>query len=414
MAMPSAGDLVIYGIDAPEGHVSFIPEVGAHAGPSPEEMHTFIVRPAQVTPAVADQSSGPALRPLHPLSGAVVSARNPLDVLPPEVKARLRERPQPEWVAPMLATLTDERFSREGWLFEPKWDGERCLAFRLGGDLRLFSRNRKRLDAKYPEITAAFQRQARESFIADGEIVTFDNGVTSFAKLQQRMQVEHPSPELFAGFRFGSTCSICSTSSATTPGRSRSGTARKCFASAFDFSGSLRFTEHCEREGEAYYREACRKRVGRRHRERRGERVRLPKDARLAQVQVPAGAGARDRRLHRSAGQRIGFGALLIGYYRGGKLVYAGKVGTGFDDGTLWRLGGRLAQLETAGSPFAGDGLPRRGVHWVKPELVAQIGFTEWTRQQAETSAVSRPARGQEAGRGRAGALSTATYRKEA
>ena len=74
MAMPSAGDLVIYGIDAPEGHVSFIPEVGAHAGPSPEEMHTFIVRPAKVTPAVADQSSGPALRPLHPLSGAVVSA----------------------------------------------------------------------------------------------------------------------------------------------------------------------------------------------------------------------------------------------------------------------------------------------------------------------------------------------------
>ena len=78
-------------------------------------------------------------------------------------------------------------------------------------------------------------------------------------------------------------------------------------------------------------------------------------------------------------GQRIGFGALLVGYYSGGKLVYAGKVGTGFDRDTLQGLGRKLAALETAASPFAGDGLPRRGVHWVKPKLVAQIGFTEWT-----------------------------------
>ena len=63
--------------------------------------------------------------------------RNPLDGLPAEAKARLRKVPQPTWVAPMLATLTDERFSREGWLFEPKWDGERCLAFRHGRDLNL-------------------------------------------------------------------------------------------------------------------------------------------------------------------------------------------------------------------------------------------------------------------------------------
>jgi len=96
----------------------------------------------------------------------------------------------------MLATLTDERFSREGWLFEPKWDGERCLAFRHGRDLNLFSRNHKRLNDKYPEITAAFHLQKADSFIADGEIVTFKNGITSFAKLQQRMQVEHPTADL--------------------------------------------------------------------------------------------------------------------------------------------------------------------------------------------------------------------------
>jgi bifunctional non-homologous end joining protein LigD len=78
-------------------------------------------------------------------------------------------------------------------------------------------------------------------------------------------------------------------------------------------------------------------------------------------------------------GGRSGFGALLLGYYRGGKFVYAGKVGTGFDQDLLRRLGEKLARLETPVSPFAEDGLPRRGVHWVKPKLIAQIGFTEWT-----------------------------------
>src|ERR1700740_1613007 len=122
--------------------------------------------------------------------------RSALDELPPSAKARLYRRAQPPWVAPMLATLTDDRFSREGWLFEPKWDGERCLAFRHGHELNLFSRNRKRLNEKYPEIAAAFDRQKAESFIVDGEIVAFKDGITSFAKLQQRMQVEHPTAEL--------------------------------------------------------------------------------------------------------------------------------------------------------------------------------------------------------------------------
>ncbi|MEA2813549.1 MAG: hypothetical protein QOI93_1246, partial [Rhodospirillaceae bacterium] len=76
--------------------------------------------------------------------------RNPLELLPSRTKARLVKRTQPKWVAPMLATLTDARFSREGWLFEPKWDGERCLVFRRERDLSLFSRNRIRLDEKYP------------------------------------------------------------------------------------------------------------------------------------------------------------------------------------------------------------------------------------------------------------------------
>ena len=308
--------------------------------------------------------------------------RNLLDGLPTEGKARLRRSAQPEWVAPMLATLTNQRFSRERWLFEPKWDGERCLAFCHDGDLRLFSRNRKRLDEKYPEITAALQRQERGSFVADGEIVTFkDDGVTSFAKLQQRMQVEHPSAELLrrvpVWLYVFDLLYLDHYDIREVPLRYR----KEVLRNAFEFRDSLRFTEHCEREGEAYYQAAC----GRGWEgviAKNGDSVYVSRRTRdwlkfkCKQEQEFVIGGYTDPR-----GERIGFGALLVGYYSGGKLISAGKVGTGFDDDTLQHLGRQLAQLETATSPFAGDGLPRRGVHWVKPQLVAQIGFTEWTPQ---------------------------------
>ena len=96
----------------------------------------------------------------------------------------------------MLATLAHKPFSREGWLFEPKPDGERCLVFRRRDGVDLFSRNLKLLNLKYPELVAAFQLQKTAFFIVDGEIATFERGVTNFVKLQQRMQVERPSVEL--------------------------------------------------------------------------------------------------------------------------------------------------------------------------------------------------------------------------
>lgn len=80
-------------------------------------------------------------------------------------------------------------------------------------------------------------------------------------------------------------------------------------------------------------------------------------------------------------GTRIGFGALLLGYYEGGKLKYAGEVGTGFNQQMLEGLHRRLSRLERAEPPFESDRLPRSGVHWVRPSLVAEIAFTEWTRE---------------------------------
>ena len=305
---------------------------------------------------------------------------SPWNRLPAEVRARLRNRPQPEWISPMLATLTEERFSRQGWLFEPKWDGERCLAFRRGGDLRLFSRNRILLNDKYPEITTALDRQEAASFITDGEIVTFKNGITSFAKLQERMQVAHPSPDLLrrvpVWLYLFDLLYLDRYDTRQLPLRCRKTLLNKAFA----FRGSLRFTDHRDTEGEAYYREACREGweglIA-----KNGDSVYVSRRTRdwlkfkcIKEQEFVVGGYTEPR------GSRIGFGALLLGYYCGSRLVYAGKVGTGFDRAMLQRLRKKLAALTTPISPFDGQRLPRSGVHWVKPKLVAQIAFTEWTR----------------------------------
>jgi DNA ligase D-like protein (predicted ligase) len=308
-----------------------------------------------------------------------MSVRNPLDGLPAEAKARLRTRAPPKWVAPMLATLTDGVCSRQGWLFEPKWDGERCLAFRRGRDLNLFSRNRIRLNARYPEVVEAIYQQQTTSFIADGEIVTFEGEITSFAKLQARMQVEHPSADLIrkvpVWFYFFDLLYLDRYDMREVPLRYR----KEVLRNVFDFQGSLQFTEHRKTEGEDYYRRACQKRwegiiAKNRHSVYVSKRTRDWLKFKCKQEQEFVIGGYTDPR-----GSRSGFGALLLGYYRGGKLVYAGKVGTGFDQDLLRRLGEKLARLKTSVSSFAEDGLPRRGVHWVKPKLIAQIGFTEWT-----------------------------------
>jgi ATP-dependent DNA ligase len=143
----------------------------------------------------------------------------------------------------------------------------------------------------------------------------------------------------------------------------------------FDLRDSLRFTEHCEREGEAHYQAACRRgwegvTAKNGHSEYVSRKTRDWLKFKCRQEQEFVIGGYTEPR-----GSRIGFGALLVGYYRDGKLIYAGKVGTGFDHETLPRQGKKLAQLETATSPFVGAGLPRRGVHWVKPQLVAQNRF---------------------------------------
>ena len=165
---------------------------------------------------------------------------------------------QPGWLEPELATLTADRFSDPAWIFERKFDGERCLAFRDGEQLRLVTRNRQQVTGTYPEITKALRAQDAADFIVDGEVVAFDGDQTSFSRLQRRLGVRDPGPALLAEV----PVYIYLFDVLWADGRDvrpRPLLERKALLrDLLSFRDPLRFTEHRDGDGEAYYTEACR------------------------------------------------------------------------------------------------------------------------------------------------------------
>ena len=288
---------------------------------------------------------------------------------------------QPDWLEPELATLTADRFSDPAWIYERKFDGERCLAFRDGDQLRLMTRNQQQVTGTYPEIAEALRAQRAGDFIVDGEVVAFDRDQTSFSRLQRRLGVRDPAPALRAEV----PVYIYLFDVLWASGRDVRGQPllerKQVLGDLLSFGGPLRFTEHRDTDGEAYYRQACQlgwegiiaKRADAPYRAGRS-RDWLKFKCLNGQEFVIGGYTDPQR-------SRVGFGALLLGYYDGdGQLHYAGKVGTGFDRGTLISLHATLAADERPAPPFEPvRGLPRSGVHWVEPKLVAQVGFSEWT-----------------------------------
>ena len=287
---------------------------------------------------------------------------------------------QPDWFDPELATLTRDRFSDPAWIYERKLDGERCLTFRDGDELRLMTRNRKIVSSTYPELVEAFMAQEADDFVLDGEVVAFSDGQTRFAQLQQRMQVARPSAELLrtvpVQYYLFDVLWADGTDLRRQPLRDRN----QRLHQLLDFADPLRYTEHRVGDGVEFYAEACQSGwegliAKRANAPYVGGRTKDWLKFKCENNQEFVVGGYTDPR-----GSRIGFGALLLGVYDSdGQLVYAGKVGTGFNEQTLHRLYDELSQLEQDRSPFD-RGSPRpAGVHWVKPQLVAQVGFSEWT-----------------------------------
>jgi bifunctional non-homologous end joining protein LigD len=282
-------------------------------------------------------------------------------------------------IALMLATLTDRRHFGDDWLLERKFDGERCVARKDGGEVRLESRTAKDLTGTYPEVRAAVAGQRSQELLLDGEVVAFDGTQTSFSRLQQRLGVTNPSEEQVAAhpvvFCVFDLLEIDGGDLRDSPLLER----RARLTAAIRPTAALRLSEAWRDDSQRRFEQAC----------RAGWEGLIAKRAQAPYVlgrsrdwlklkcvweQEFVIGGYTD-----PAGSRTDFGALLVGYYEEGRLKYAGKVGTGYTAATLRDLGARLRELETSESPFAdARPIPRR-THWTRPELVAQIGFAEWT-----------------------------------
>jgi bifunctional non-homologous end joining protein LigD len=276
------------------------------------------------------------------------------------------------FVAPMLATLTDETEGLgDGWLLERKLDGVRCIAVAAGGRVALYTRNALDRTARWPGVAEAVAALGRD-VVLDGEVVGMvGDEPLGFQALQQG----------------GGTIALWAFDVLFLDGedlRPRALHERRAILAGLlaDAGPALRVTESWQGDVERRYAEACRS----------GWEGLIAKVADspyvagrsrdwlklkcLAEQEVVVGGWTEPR------GSRTGLGALLVGVYDGaGALRYAGKVGTGFGRSTLDELVALLAPLERDTSPFAEPIRPRvAGAHWAAPRLVAQVAFQEWTR----------------------------------
>jgi DNA ligase D-like protein (predicted ligase) len=288
----------------------------------------------------------------------------------------------PEFIPPMLATLTENYFSRPDWIYEEKFDGERCLAFKNKGKVRLVSRNKKIMNNNYPELVTALEKQTADNFVIDGEIVTLnEKGVSDFELLQGRMNLQKTEKiklkEKAVKVRY-CIFDLMYTNGQDTrrlPLLER----KKLLKKLLSYNKTLVYTEHKVGDGITFFKQACKLKwegliakradspyVGVRSRDWLKFKCISKQELIICGYTAPQGA-------------RNYFGALLVGYYAKDKLIYAGKVGTGYSQDTLETLGKKLQKLSIKKCPFTDYDGPTKDVTWVKPELVAEFQFANWT-----------------------------------
>ncbi len=306
---------------------------------------------------------------------------------------KMVQRPQPANLSPMLSVLAGTKAppaeKLEGWLFEPKLDGQRCISLRKGGVVRLLSRNGKNLNGNYPELLPVLLEQPAKDFIVDGEVVSFKKGRPSFEQLQPRMQISDPQKSLHSGIKvfyyIFDLLYMEGRDLMALPLWIRKGMLKNTFS----WGGLLLYTGH-SMDGQALFRRQCRKgmegimakRAQSPYVQRRSSDWQKFKCAASQEFII---CGYTDSSGKRPCGKGRSwalFGALLLGYYEGGSLAYCGKVGTGFDERTKKDLYGKLSTLATDTSPLTAASVMalQKGVHWVRPRLVCEIAFSEWTR----------------------------------
>ena len=297
------------------------------------------------------------------------------------------KRPMPTAIHPMLATSVDDPFDDPEWLFEIKWDGYRAIAFIAKGKVRLVSRNQNDLTAQYPELQSVPSFIQAETAILDGEIAALDEqGRASFSLMQQRTGIRQGGrrapargdiPVLYYVFDLlyldGYDLRRVSLEQR-----------KDLLAKITGPDGPVRYSDHFS-QGRALFDVARQKGLEGILAKRRSSvyeerRSREWLKIKITQMLDCVVGGYTD-----PEGSRSYFGSIVLGLYDNkGDLLHIGQAGTGFDEATLKQVWQALKKLETKRSPFPHGVEALRTVHWVKPELVAEIKFTEWTHESAE------------------------------
>jgi bifunctional non-homologous end joining protein LigD len=255
----------------------------------------------------------------------------------------------PEWIEPMAATLTQDRFTGPEWIFERKFDGIRLIAFKQGSEVRLYSRNR--LPQNIPSVAGAIARLPVQNLILDGEITWDRSGayhVFDIVWLDDRDVRSLPLHERLALL------------------------SRLPLQPPLQRVDALDDPTPWERAAQEGWEGVIAKRRDSKYEHRRSPHW-LKMKCEASQEFVVGG-------FTDPQGSRVGLGALLVGYFEHDDFVFAGKIGTGFDTKLLLDLRARLDAIELPASPFTkAKGLPRLRAHWVRPEIIVQVAFIEWT-----------------------------------
>lgn len=306
-------------------------------------------------------------------------ANNDAQLGPKQLKGA-KKAPMPAWIEPQLATLSKQPPEGDRWLHEIKFDGYRIIAKVERGKAQLWSRNQLDWTVRFKPIADDLGKLPVEQALLDGEVVALDvHGVSSFQSLQNVLKERRAGGLVYQAFDLLYLDGYDLRQVVLED--------RKRLLAQLIAEGKpgrrIQYTEDFEGDGGAFFHQVCRlglEGIVSKNRSRPyfpGRSAEWLKTKCVAREEFVIGG------FTEPSGSRRGLGALLVGYYDArGKLRYAGRVGTGFSEKLLGELRKRLDALERKTSPFDefGPGRPPRGTHWVDPTLVAQVEFTQWTR----------------------------------
>jgi len=293
------------------------------------------------------------------------------------------KRPMPTSIHPMLAESIEKPFDDPDWLFEIKWDGYRAIAFIENGKVRLVSRNQNELTARYPELKDMPEFVKAKTAILDGEVVALDvDGRASFSLMQQRTGFRPGGqraaeradvPVLYYAF---DVLYLDGYDWRRVPLEER----KKKLASILETGDSLRYSDHYEAQGKALFEIARDKKLEGILAKKRNSYYEERRSREWLKIKIRHRMECVIGGFTEPEGTRAHFGSLVLGLYdKEGRLIHIGQVGSGFDQQLLAQISKVLRQIETKKNPFHGEVEALRKVSWVKPELVAEIEYAEWT-----------------------------------